>query len=52
MFSAVSNVPRQLCDGAQSHSSPYKSTGKGAAVAMPAIDSYIRFFERRRKSQH
>ena len=30
-------VPEQLCDSAQIHSGHTKSTGKGMAVAMPAI---------------
>jgi hypothetical protein len=31
------SVPKQLCDGTQIHSGHSKSTGKGMAVAMPAI---------------
>nr|WP_245632187.1 hypothetical protein [Edaphobacter aggregans] len=39
-------VPEQLCDGAQIHPGHNQSTGKGMAVAMPAVSFDLRLFER------
>ena len=36
------SVPKQLCDGTQIHSGHSKSTGKGMAVAMPALGFELR----------
>jgi hypothetical protein len=43
------SLPQQLCYGAQIHPGHNKSTGKGMAVAMPAISIDLRLFERCRK---
>ena len=37
-------VAEQLCHCAQIHPGHNESTGKGVAVAMPAIVSYLRLF--------